>query len=163
MGSLFNPIAVVPQVKYAWVTYQEIVTIVGPVQDDLYEIIHETSGCKILFMEVRQVNTATDGEEIDILVTQDGNAWLYDSSDIGQLVHNTKYAPIAHCSNIDQPVYDLDAAATPNTPLVLQNLDASMGEPLDGKDILVQLRQTSGVGAGQEMSMKITYKVKEAI
>ena len=119
-------------------------------------------------MEVLQSNTPTDSEQIDIVIEQDGNTWIYDASSIGNLLNNNKYGVKALPHNVNDPVYGLD----------LQNINASGAIPLiiadgqtpgfelaalEGVDVNVQVRQTSPIEAGARIRAKVTYQLLEVI
>ena len=136
--SLFNPS------RSIWKTYQEIVTIAPPTLNTLHEVINESGGVKLLFLEVRQTNTPTNNEEIDVLITKDGTAMLYDSSVVAMMNNNVIYGICMIPGNVDQPAYDLDAvnltAAT--RPVILSDGADDPGFKVEGQDIKVEIRDS---------------------
>lgn len=157
--SLANPI------RYVWKTYQILGDLNPPTLNTLHSIISSTSGMRVIAVEVRETNTGTTDEEIDVVIEQDGNTWIYDASVIGVLLHNVKYGFRAMPYNVDQATYDLDAVqiAGGAIPFMIADSGDDQSEPIEGQNVNVQVRQTSAVGAGQRILVKVTYQLLEAI
>lgn len=157
--SLVNP------TRQIWVTKQQKSDFNPPVLNTLHEVIHELAGCRIVCIEVRQTNTPTNAEEIDILITQDGNSWLYDASVVGVLTNNVKYGVKCMPYNVDEPAYNLDVHdyTASTIPFIVSDNNEGKSSELEGVNVLVQVRQTSAIAAAARIMVKITYKVLETI
>lgn len=157
--TLINP------TRFVWKTYQVLLDQNPPVLNTLHEVFAGNAGVKLIAIEVYQTNTPTNAEDVDILVTQDGQAWLYDSSDVGPLLDATKYGVRAMPYNVFEAVYKLDVKtiAAGDIPFLISDGTDQIGTSIDGQEVKAEIRQTSAIAAAARIRCKATYKKLEAV
>ena len=166
MSFVIPGIAVADVPKFAWKTHQVRIDKNPPVINVLNEVFDESGGVRLVSFIVKQTNTETDGKEIDILITLDGTTYLYDSSDIGQLLHDTDYAPCIVTGNTAEAAYVIDpvgVAGAGGSSMLLGYGITIEGKPLEGHAIKVEVRLTDAAGTAQRLFVKATYETLEAV
>ena len=164
MLSLVNP-----PPKYAWKTYQVIDDRNPPTLNTLHEVMSETGGVRLVFIEIIQTNTPTNAEEIDVVVTIDGTPYIYDGSVIGVMGNNTRYyVRIESGDPVGTPAYQLDigdVTALGYANFIIESYTGAgqASKSLERHSIKVEVRQTSAIAAGARIRTKCTYEVLEAV
>lgn len=149
--------------KYAEKTEQVILDQNPPVLNTLHEVFSATGGVKLLTIRVRQDNTPTNVEEIDIVITKDGTAYTYDASAIGGLNNATEYTVHINSMTVTIAAFQPDIMAANNKVMSIDSTAPGLGTAIKGHDIMVQVRQTSAIAAGARIRCKCTYEVLEAV
>ena len=163
MGNLYNPFALVAQVKYAWKFYDVKQDQNPPVQNTVYDLLVGTGGIQVLFLVFAQENTETDNKDIDVIITVDGETTLYDASAEGGQANAVNYGYVLDNNTVtlDGIIYPLNLGAVdPNFTL---RAVADVCIPLEGTDVTIQYRMTSAAGTAQRLRAKIWYLALEAV
>lgn len=161
-----------PPRKYAWRTYHVQLDMNPPVINVLETVFAATGGVRLLLVDILHSNTANSAEDIDVLLTIDGIERLYDSSAVGQLTANNNYG--IHFGTYDaalpgNPPWTLDLTDVGGTAygssifLNIFNTQETLGFPLSAHTIMLQIRQTTVVDAGQRIRVNVTYEVLEEV
>lgn len=154
-----------PWDRWVWSIKQSIVTQAAMVKDTVYQMFSAVGGAKLMFLEVLQTNTGNTDEEVDVIITVDGEEWKYDASVIGLVLDNITYGVFGMAHNFGQAAYDLDIVnvAAASLPPIIKNDDGDFGCFMEGKDVKVEVVATSVVDGGQLAKTKLTYAVPIAL
>ena len=172
MSFVIPGIAVADVPKFAWKTYHKQLDMNPPVINVLETVFEAIGGVKLLLVDIIHDNTAHSVEDIDILLTIDGVERLYDGSVTGALTAANGYA--IHFGTVDSAlpgnvpwlldITDIGGTGYGSSIFVeLFNAVETLGFPLSGHDIKLEIRQTTTVDAGQRIRVNVAYEVLEAV
>jgi len=143
--SLSNP------TKTVW--QKEIVTLDQnpPVLNTLHEVFDYSGGVRLITLIVRQDNTPTNSEEIDVVITLDGGTpFLYDGSAVNTMDNASNYSVYTYFGTALTTTFTaaIDVNNATVYPLSLEHSGGNIGDALEGESIKVEVRQTSAIAAG---------------
>lgn len=137
-----------------------------PVINVLNEVFNETGGVRVLDIRVQQDNTGVSAEEIDILITVDGEEMLYDSSVINPLNSGSVYVPYFGTGNATLTQFTDNMDASTASHALIDNIIATApyrGFPICGNNVKLEVRQTSAIPAGQRIRVNAVIELMRLV
>ncbi len=132
------------QVKYYY-RHQPVAVLdqAPPVQNTWYTILATTLDALLKRLTVRQDNTGATAEDLEVRITIDGDAMV---ATLNGRVSGTLYGI---------------QLKTDDTELIDGNTNVGIESDLEGQSVLVEMRQTSDVGAGGRLRAWLHYATFE--